>query len=55
MIDIKDKTITAESLKLLHEYNKEIYASKDDIVITSNTNLGKLQLTMYLKNIEKKL
>lgn len=28
MADVKDKTITAESLKALHDYNKDTYMTK---------------------------
>lgn len=35
MADIKDKIITAESLKALHEYNQETYETKENVV-----NLG---------------
>lgn len=31
MADIKDKVITAESLKALHDYNKETYETKENI------------------------
>ena len=31
MADIKDKTITVESLKALHDYNKETYETKENI------------------------
>lgn len=31
MADIKDKVITAESLKTLHDYNKETYETKENI------------------------
>ena len=30
MADIKDKVITAESLKALHDYNKETYTTKEE-------------------------
>lgn len=32
MAEIKDKVVTVESLSALHEYNKEMYATKMDIV-----------------------
>ena len=35
MAEIKDKVITAESLKTLHEYNQETYETKENVV-----NLG---------------
>lgn len=31
MADIKDKVVTAESLKALHDYNKETYETKENI------------------------
>lgn len=30
MADIKDKLVTLESLKTLHDYNKDTYASKEE-------------------------
>lgn len=31
MAEIKDKVVTAESLKTLHEYNKETYETKNNV------------------------
>lgn len=36
MAETKDKVITAESLKALHDYNKETYVNKTDIVSIEN-------------------
>lgn len=36
MVEIKDKTVTAESLKALHDYNKETYTAKTDVIPIEN-------------------
>ena len=36
MAEIKDKVITAESLKALHEYNVDTYVAKTDIISMEN-------------------
>ena len=36
MAEIKDKVITAESLKALHEYNADTYVAKTDIIPIEN-------------------
>ena len=36
MAEIKDKVITAESLKALHEYNTDTYVAKTDIAPMEN-------------------
>ena len=36
MAEIKDKVVTAESLKALHDYNKETYVDKTDVVSIEN-------------------
>lgn len=38
MAEIKDKVITAESLKTLHEYDKNTYATKESIIYNSINN-----------------
>lgn len=36
MAEIKDKVITAESLKTLHEYNTNTYVAKTDVIPIEN-------------------
>ena len=36
MAEIKDKVVTAESLKALHDYNKETYVDKTDVISIEN-------------------
>lgn len=36
MAGVKDKTITVESLSALHEYNKETYVNKSDVISIAN-------------------
>lgn len=31
MAEIKDKVVTAESLKALHDYDKKVYATKEEL------------------------
>lgn len=38
MAEIKDKVITVESLNALHEYNKDTYATKENIIYNSINN-----------------
>lgn len=39
MADIKDKVITAESLKALHEYNKSTYETKENVADLFETTI----------------
>lgn len=48
MADIKDKVITAESLKALHDYNKETYETKESVETLSN-NVESLLETKFDK------
>ncbi len=41
MADIKGKVITAESLKALHEYNKETYETKENVESLLNDKFDK--------------
>lgn len=40
MADIKDKVITAESLKALHEYNQKMYVPMTDPEIMGDLSVG---------------
>ena len=51
MADIKDKVITAESLKALHDYNKETYTTKTDIILMTNGGTGADNGKDGLKNL----
>lgn len=41
MAEIKDKVITAESLKALHDYNIEIYETKENVETLLDTKFDK--------------
>lgn len=41
MAEIKDKVITAESLKALHEYNQETYETKENVENLLDTKFDK--------------
>ena len=51
MAEIKDKVITAESLKALHDYNKETYTTKTDIIPMTNGGTGAENGKDGLKNL----
>ena len=51
MADIKDKIITAESLKALHDYNKVTYTTKTDIIPMTNGGTGADNGKDGLKNL----
>lgn len=42
MADIKDKVITAESLKTLHEYNESTYETKENVESIETSLDGKI-------------
>lgn len=41
MAEIKDKVITTESLKALHDYNTETYETKENVKNSLNTKFDK--------------
>ena len=41
MAEVKDKVITVESLKALHEYNKETFETKANVENSLNTKFDK--------------
>lgn len=41
MAEIKDKVVTAESLKTLHEHNKETYETKENVETLLNDKFDK--------------
>lgn len=51
MAEIKDKVITAESLKELHNYNKETYVAKTDIIPMTNGGTDASDGATGLKNL----
>lgn len=51
MADIKDKVVTAESLKALHDYNKETYITKTDIIPMGNGGTGADSGDLALQNL----
>lgn len=50
MADIKDKVITAESLKTLHDYNELTYETKEN-VNTLNENVKEALTKITLENL----
>ena len=51
MAEVKDKVITAESLKALHDYNKDTYTAKTDIIPIENGGTNATDGSTGLKNL----
>lgn len=53
MAEIKDKVVTAESLKALHDYNQETYETKENVANLSEeiTNLSNTKFDKPTNNI----
>lgn len=51
MAETKDKVITAESLKALHEHNKETYVAKTDVISVENGGTNATDGATGLKNL----
>lgn len=51
MAEIKDKVITVESLSTLHEYNKETYVNKADIISMEKGGTNASDGATGLKNL----
>lgn len=51
MAEVKDKVITAESLKALHDYNQKAYIAKTDIIPIENGGTNATDGSTGLKNL----
>ena len=51
MAGTKDKVVTVEVLKTLHDYNKETYVDKDDVVSVENGGTGSSNGATGLMNL----
>lgn len=51
MAGTKDKVVTVEALKTLHDYNKETYVDKDDVISVANGGTGSSTGATGLKNL----
>ena len=51
MAEIKDKVITAESLKALHDYNKDTYVAQTDIISVENGGTNSSDGATGLQNL----
>ncbi len=51
MAEIKDKVVTAESLKALHDYDTETYTKKTDIIPIENGGTNATDGSTGLKNL----
>lgn len=51
MAEIKDKVVTAESLKALHDYNVETYVDKTDVISIENGGTNAADGAIGLQNL----
>ena len=51
MAEVKDKVVTAESLKALHDYNQKAYTAKTDIIPIENGGTNATDGSTGLKNL----
>ena len=51
MAEIKDKVVTAESLKALHDYDKKTYVDKADVISLENGGTNATDGANGLKNL----
>ena len=51
MAEIKDKVVTVESLKTLHDYNKKTYTAKTDVIPIENGGTNATDGSIGLKNL----
>lgn len=51
MAEVKDKVITAESLKALHDYNQKAYTAKTDIIPIENGGTNAADGALGLQNL----
>lgn len=51
MAEVKDKVVTVESLKVLHDYNTDTYVNKEDIISIENGGTNASDGATGLKNL----
>lgn len=51
MAETKDKIVTAESLAVLHDYNKDTYVAKTDIISVENGGTGSVDAATARNNL----